>query len=150
MLLRDMIEFSTSKKKIDFQRLKFLFNQAGWDDKTCDDKRLREMVENSSLIVTVWDKDRMVGFARCTTDQTFNGQINNVVVDSEYRGKRIGERMVRTILRSSPKVTYILRADPENEEFFRKLGFEDASLALIYKRKEEQWMGFAVTRLIMR
>ncbi len=78
----------------------------------------------------------MVGFVRSTTDRAFDGQINNLVVDSDYRQKGIGERIVRTILQEDPKVTYILRSDPGNEGFFRKLGFEHANSALIHRRRE--------------
>ncbi len=42
-----MIKLSRSKKKLNLERLKYLFNEAGWDDKTCDDERLRDMIENS-------------------------------------------------------------------------------------------------------
>jgi predicted GNAT family acetyltransferase len=45
------------------------------------------MVENSQIVVTAWDEETMVGFARCTTNYVFNGQIKNVVVDSKYRRK---------------------------------------------------------------
>ncbi len=93
------------------------------------------MIENSSIVATAWEKHRMVGFARCQTDHVFNGQINNVVVDEEYKGNGIGKQLVETILRSNEKVTYILRPDPENLDFYKKLGFKNAD-ALIYRRKK--------------
>ncbi|MCB2308411.1 GNAT family N-acetyltransferase [Clostridium estertheticum] len=63
------------------------------------------MVENSQIVVTAWDEGRMVGFARCTTDYVFNGQINNVVVDSKYRKKGIGKNLINIIFNSSKQVT---------------------------------------------
>jgi hypothetical protein len=39
-------------------------------------------------------------------------------------------------LSTSEEVTYILRADPDNVGFYKRLGFEDADLALIHKRKK--------------
>jgi ribosomal protein S18 acetylase RimI-like enzyme len=127
------IEISTDRRP-DIAQLIHLFRRAGWLDKT-EEARMHTMVENSTIVVTAWDKSRMVGFARCMTDYAFNGQINNVVVDEDYRGCGIGRQLVERILRSSDKVTYILRADPENIGFFKKLGFEDASLAVVYRRK---------------
>jgi ribosomal protein S18 acetylase RimI-like enzyme len=56
-------------------------------------------------------------------------------VDQEYRGRGIGKRLIETILRSSDMVTYLLRADPDNIGFFRKLGFETSDLAVVYRRK---------------
>jgi len=119
----------------DIDQLIHLFRQAGWLDKT-DEARIKSMIENSTIIVTAWDKKRMAGFARCMTDYVLNGQINNVVVDEDYRGRGIGKHLIEEILSSSEIVTYILRADPDNIAFYKKLGFEDSNLAVIYKRKK--------------
>lgn len=130
-----MVDYILSKE-VDYERLIQLFNQAGWTEKASDLARLQLMVENSQIVVTAWDKKRMIGFARCVTDYVFNGQINNVVVDQEYHGRGIGRGLVSRILASSNKVTYILRGDPENIGFYRHLGFSDADLTLVYKRVE--------------
>lgn len=130
-----MIMYCTDKK-VDYGKLKTLFNEVGWTDKTDDINRLKTMVENSQIVVTAWDEETMIGFARCTTDYVFNGQINNVVVDSKYRRKGIGKVLINTILDSSKQVTYMLRGDIESEKFYRSLGFEDGPISLIYRRKE--------------
>lgn len=121
---------------IDYIRLIELFNEAGWGEKTTDFKRLSSMVENSTLVVTAWDFDYMVGFARLTCDDAFNGQINNVVVDSEYQNRGIGKELVKQILSHNSRITYLLRADQSNVEFYKALGFEPAEDALMFKRKE--------------
>ena len=113
-----------------------LFKQAGWSDKTEDTDRLILMVENSQVVVTAWDGEIMIGFARCVTDFVFNGQINNVVVDHKYRGRGIGKGLIENILNSSKKVTYILRGDPENIDFYKELGFKEANRSLVYNREE--------------
>jgi len=130
-----MIIYHTDKK-VDYDKLKTLFNEVGWNDKTDDINRLKAMVENSQIVVTAWDEKTMVGFARCTTDYVFNGQINNVVVDSKYRRKGIGRVLINTILDNSKQVTYMLRGSIRNEKFYRSLGFEDGPISLIYRRKE--------------
>lgn len=130
-----MIIYHTDKK-VDYDKLKTLFNEVGWNDKTDDINRLKAMVENSQIVVTAWDEKTMVGFARCTTDYVFNGQINNVVVDSKYRRKGIGRVLINTILDNSKQVTYMLRGSIRNEKFYRSLGFEDGQISLIYRRKE--------------
>lgn len=130
-----MIIYNTDKR-IDYDKLKTLFNDVGWNDKTADSNRLLLMVENSQIIVTAWDEDEMVGFARCTTDYVFNGQINNVVVDSKYRKKGIGKNLINLIFNSSQQVTYMLMGSISNEGFYRSLGFEDGPISLIYKRKK--------------
>ena len=88
-----MIEYNL-EKKVNYESLVKLFNQAGWSDKTSDLDRLKLMVENSQIVVTAWDEDNMIGFARCVTDYVFNGQINNVIIDQEYRGRGIGKELI--------------------------------------------------------
>ncbi len=118
----------------EINQLIYLFRQAGWQDKT-EESRIKAMIDNSTIVVTAWDSKKMIGFARCITDYTFNGQINNVVVDEKYRSQGIGKQLINKILMSSEKVSYILRADPENIDFYKNLGFEDTNLTVIYKRK---------------
>ena len=60
-------------------------------------------IEKSTIVATAWDNHRMVGFARCMMDFVFNDQINNVVVDEEYKNCGIGKRLVRKILISGEK-----------------------------------------------
>ncbi len=129
-----MITYRTNKE-VDFKRLVELFTEVGWTDKTQDMNRLKTMVNNSQIVVTAWDGQMMVGFARCTTDYVFNGQINNVVVDSIYRGKGIGKSLIQRILNSSDKVTYVLRGDQDNIEFYKRMGFGEANLTLTHRRK---------------
>jgi len=128
-----MIEYSL-KKTVNYDGLVKLFNQAGWSDKTSDLDRLQLMVENSQIVVTAWDEEKMIGFARCVTDYVYNGQINNVIVDQEYRGRGIGKGLVSIILADSKKVTYILRGDPDNIDFYKQIGFKDTILSLVYNR----------------
>lgn len=132
--VRILISYNTNKL-VDFARLIELFNEVGWQDKTSEIQRLKQMVENSQIVVTAWDNEQMVGFARCTTDFVFNGQINNVVVDSKYRNQGIGKGLISRILSSNEKVTYMLRNDPENEAFYRSMGLENTDRCMVYRRK---------------
>lgn len=117
----------------DIDQLVLLFQQAGWLDKL-DKSRIKSMIDSSTIIATAWHDAEMIGFARCLTDYTFNGQINNVVVDENYRRQGVGRLLINIILESSEQVTYVVRADPENIAFYRNLGFEDSNFVLIHKR----------------
>lgn len=130
-----MIEFSI-EKKVNYECLVKLFNQAAWSDKSSDPDRLKLMVENSQIVVTAWDEDNMIGFARCVTDYVFNGQINNVIIDQGYRGRGIGKELISIIINTSKKVTYILRGDPDNIGFYKQIGFKDSDLSLVFNRLE--------------
>jgi len=45
-----------------------LYNEAGLPRPTHDPKRIQSMLENSDLIVTAWDKNKLVGVSRTITD----------------------------------------------------------------------------------
>ena len=79
--------------EIDYIRLIELFAEAGLDDVPTDFKRLSGIVESSKFVVTAWDYDYMVGFARLTDDKAITDKINNVMVDNEYKDKGIEEEL---------------------------------------------------------
>lgn len=133
--MKKFIQISKSKD-IDISQLKALFLQAGWTDKVTDDDRLLTMIRNSTLVVSAWDEGKLVGFVRCLTDFVFNGQINNLVVDRDYRANGLGRKLIEIVLSSSDQVTSILRSDPKNQPFYKHLGFVPAESALVFKRKK--------------
>ena len=130
-----MIEYS-QERKVAIERLIVMFNEVGWNDKSGDVARLEAMVRNSQIVVTAWDGDIMVGFARCVTDHVYNGQINNVVVDSKYRRQGIGKELLTRVVSCSNQVTYVLRGDLENEGFYKRLGFKQTELCFVFPRSE--------------
>lgn len=87
--------------EIDYIRLIELFTEAGRDDVPTDYKHLAGWVESSDLVLTAWDYDYMVGFARLTYDEAVTGKINNVMVDNEYKDKGI-EKELKTRIKISP------------------------------------------------
>ncbi|MGI6086241.1 MAG: hypothetical protein ACOYIF_12565 [Acetivibrionales bacterium] len=84
--------------EIDYIRLMELFSESGRDNESTEYNRLVKMVENSNLVVTVWDFDYMVGFAQLTLDESLNRQIENLMVDLEYQNEGIEEELRRRIL----------------------------------------------------
>ncbi|NLL66121.1 MAG: hypothetical protein GX236_00280 [Clostridiaceae bacterium] len=83
--------------EIDYIRLLELLVENGWKDESIEFNRLVSIVESSKFVVTAWDFDYMVGFARLTCDDDCNKQINNLMVDNEYIDKGIKEELVNRI-----------------------------------------------------
>ncbi len=125
-----------SDKNVNYEDLITLFNQAGWHDKTIEIERLESMVSNSQVVITAWDYNVMIGFARCVTDFVYNGQINNVVVHNDFKNQGIGKELIKMILNTSEYVTYILRGDSHNKDFYESLGFTNNNLTFTYERKK--------------
>lgn len=81
---------------------------------------------NSLAVVSAWDKDLMVGFARATGDQVFNATIWDVAVRPTYQKKGVGRLLMIELLKELdtygiPLIT--LYADPGTDGFYKRFGF---------------------------
>ena len=86
-----------------------------------------------TLNITAWDGDNLVGCVRVLSDGYFFGTIPEILVDPDYQGKGIGQRLMELAWEHSP-TSLFLGAQPGNEGFFEKLGYE-RSMASYVKRK---------------
>ncbi|MFW5967414.1 MAG: GNAT family N-acetyltransferase [Persicimonas sp.] len=66
-------------------------------------------------------------------DGYFFGCVTEILVDPDYQGRGVGRELMERLWKASP-TSIFLGAQPENEEFFEKLGYEE-SLASYQKRK---------------
>jgi len=82
--------------EIDYIRLIELLSEAGFDDIPTDFKHLSGMVESSKSVVTAWDFDYMVGFARLPGDEEKDSKVN-IMVDNEYKNQGIEEELKKRI-----------------------------------------------------
>lgn len=140
------IQFRDSTKSLqdDRQRemyvdqLQALF-QAGafWArDRKPDD--LEIALENSNPVISAWDGDRLIGFARATSDGVYRATIWDVVVHPDYQGAGLGRKLVQTVL-SHPQVCRVERVylmTTNQQEFYKKIGFEEnPTTTMVYFNK---------------
>ncbi|MEB3291616.1 MAG: GNAT family N-acetyltransferase [Synechococcales bacterium] len=103
-----------------------LFNLAAFwaRDRSLEDLQLA--LENSNPVVTAWDHNTMIGFARSNSDGVYRATIWDVVVHPDYQGAGIGRKLVQTIL-SHPQVSRVERVylmTTNQQSFYEKIGFE--------------------------
>ncbi|MBX3628047.1 MAG: GNAT family N-acetyltransferase [Rhizobacter sp.] len=112
-----------------------LLAQNGWRDRLENLERFVQLVEASQLAEVAVTEGQIVGFLRGITDGLSNGYLSMVVVAPSHRGRGIGRKLVEHAVGSNPQVTWVLRAGRAGaNEFFAKLGFEHASLAMERRR----------------
>nr|YP_010170873.1 hypothetical protein K8K75_pgp193 [Chondria tumulosa]QSD57014.1 hypothetical protein [Chondria tumulosa] len=121
------IYFSINKD-INLYELEKLCDTVGWIRRPI--KKVKTAIENSFLTISVFyyleNKKILIGFARATSDESFNATIWDVVIHPEFQGKGLGrELMNETIkqLRYYDISTITLFADPEVIKFYRHIGF---------------------------
>lgn len=120
------IQFRDNKSHIDYDQLQELFRLgAFWaKDRTIEDWKIA--IANSEPVITVWDDQRLIGFARGTSDGIYRGTIWDVVVHPDYRGAGLGSKLVETVV-SHPKMNRVERVylmTTHQQRFYERIGFE--------------------------
>jgi ribosomal protein S18 acetylase RimI-like enzyme len=124
-----MIVYRADHSAIDLRQLGALFITAGWGWRAEDPAKLAALVEGSRFVASAHDdarEEHMVGFARAISDGVTNAYVSTVAVLPDYRGKGIGAELVRRLLAGRDGIRFVLHAAPGVQDFYRKLGFEDA------------------------
>jgi len=116
---------------VDCQSVKKLYRQAGWwdeDDQAPDAAaRIDAMVRGSFCFAGAFAGEEMIGMGRAISDGASDAYIQDVTVLKEFRGQRIGGRIIRAISKNlvSRGIGWIgLVAEPGTQAFYRRLGFE--------------------------
>ena len=120
--------FVSTNKNIDLYKLEHLCDTVGWVRRPL--KKVKTAIENSFLTISLFYKTnnqiQLIGFARATSDSTFNATIWDVVIHPEFQRKGLGKILMHEIikqLRCSDINTITLFADPEVINFYTNLGF---------------------------
>ena len=102
-------------------------------------KNLRKLLIGSTVVVTLWQNKRLVGFGRATSDQIYRAVLWDIVVADELQGKGLGRLVIEALL-SSPEIKdveriYLMTTNSSN--FYKQLGFQDCNQQnLLIKAKD--------------
>ena len=120
------IQFCTDRAKINLEKLINLLSKTAFWAKERNSEDLQIAIANSNPIVTVWDSNNLIGFARATSDGIYRAAIWDVVIDPDYQGMGLGRKLVETVL-SHPKVNKVERVyltTTHQQSFYKRIGFE--------------------------
>jgi GNAT superfamily N-acetyltransferase len=121
---------------IDLDQLTVLFNAVGWERRTADRERLAQLVRGSMFVVSAWEGDRLVGFARAISDGAANAYISTVAVLPEYQKRGIGRAIIQRLLAGHDGIQFVLHSE-HAIPFYLHLdaGFEPIANMLVRRRK---------------
>ncbi len=109
---------------INLEQLIKLFKQTGWANARSP-LEVQQMLDRCHFTLGVWDEDQLIGFARVITDDRYRALIDDVVVDSAYRGQGIASTMLDKLLKRMQHIEAILLdCAPELESFYGRFGFK--------------------------
>lgn len=128
------IQFCDHKSQIDLKQLQALFKRGAFWAQERSIEDLSIAIANSEPVVSVWDGDRLIGFARATSDGIYRATIWDVVIDPDYRGAGLGGKLVETVL-SHPRMNQVERVylmTTHQQRFYERIGFEcNASTTMV-------------------
>lgn len=131
-----VITYKTNAK-LEAHELSDLFKTSGIKRPVEDLNRVKNMIDNSSLIVTAWDGEKLVGVARALSDFSYCCYLSDLAVDKEYQNQGIGHELVNEIQKLiGDESNLVLLSAPEAMEYYPKIGFEKAGNAYIIYRKK--------------
>jgi ribosomal protein S18 acetylase RimI-like enzyme len=101
-----------------------LYNKANMPRPTDNKERIIKMYENSNLIISSWDNDKLVGVMRAITDFVWYTFLGDLAVDPGYKGMGIGKKLIElTREKVGEQTAIILLSVPTAMEYYPKVGF---------------------------
>lgn len=112
-----------------------LYDNSGLPRPTNDKERIQKMFENSNLVITAWDEEKLVGICRCITDWVWSCYLADLAVDPGYKKSGIGKGLIQeTRNKLGEQSMILLLSVPTALEYYPKVGFEKENRAFMISR----------------
>jgi len=112
-----------------------VYDSSGINRPTTDKERMKNMFTNSNLIITAWDKDKLVGLARSLTDFCYCCYLSDLAVRKEYQKRGIGKKLIElTKNKIGGQTMLLLLAAPTAMDYYPKAGFDKIDNGFMIKR----------------
>jgi GNAT superfamily N-acetyltransferase len=84
---------------------------------------LQGHLTGSRWVVSAWDGERLIGFARAISDGVTNAYVGSVMVHGDYRRRGVGRAMILRLVDGRGGIRWVLHARAEAMAFYASLGF---------------------------
>jgi len=127
-------------------KLQRLFNKHAFWAQGRSVADLRRLLAGSSVVVSLWQGKRLVGFGRASSDGIYRAVLWDVVVAGDLHGRGLGRRVVEALL-AAPALRGVERIylmTTNSAGFYEQLGFRAAEpQVLLVKSGGGQSAGFS-------
>ena len=107
-------------------QLKSFLNENAFWAKDRNIEQIKKMLLHSSVVISLWHQNRLIGFGRATSDHVFRTVIWDVVIASDHQGLGMGKLIIEAILKNkkikSVEKVYLMTTN--STEFYQQLGFQ--------------------------
>ncbi|MEP7144946.1 MAG: GNAT family N-acetyltransferase [Ferruginibacter sp.] len=112
-----------------------LYESAGLPRPTNDTERIRLMYENSTLVITAWDNEKLVGVSRSITDWVWCCYLADLAVSPGYKKSGIGKKLIElTKEKVGAQSMILLLSVPTAMDYYPKVGFTKENRGFIMPR----------------
>jgi GNAT superfamily N-acetyltransferase len=137
--LGDGLELDDDKARIDRAEVhRFLSEVSYWATGRPRETQDR-LIDEAARVVGLYDGDRQVGFCRAATDGVAFAYLADVYVLAEFRGRGLGEELVREMVDRGPlaHLKWLLHTS-DMHPLYRKLGFGEPSQKVMERAPRSQ------------
>lgn len=100
-----------------------------------DEARMKEMFANSTLVVSAWHEDELIGISRALTDFVWCCYLADLAVRKDFQKAGVGRRLVElTREKVSEKSMVLLLSVPDALGYYPKIGMEKVENGFIFNR----------------
>jgi len=79
---------------------------------------------NSTLVISAWENDRLVGAVRVLSDKIIRSIIYDLVIDPEFQNKGIGKELVKRCIEHFPSSEWLVQTTDKIFGYYEKIGFK--------------------------
>ena len=102
--------------------------------------RLVTAMRNSTLVISAWVGDRLIGLLRALDDGATIALLHYVLVDPKYQGRHIGYELMKRIMKNFTDLLHVkvIPSDPRTITFYERYGFRQYDNCPAMVRKNMQ------------
>lgn len=121
------VTYNDTKKDLPAEQLHKLFVAVGWSDGSDSPDMIKNYnipFINSTLVISAWMDERLVGAVRVLSDKMFRSVIYDLLVLPEYQGRGIGRELLKRCIEHFPDSEWLVQTKKRISGYYEKNGFK--------------------------
>ena len=121
------IIYNDTKKDLPSEQLHGLFMSVGWSDSSETSDMIKNYnipFINSTLVISAWENERLIGAVRVLSDKIFRSIIYDLIVLPEFQNKGIGKELVKRCIEHFPNSEWLVQTTEKISSYYEKNGFK--------------------------
>jgi len=124
-------------KDLDYEKVVDIFYEVKFlkhpEKKEIYQKAIKKAFINSQYVVSAWEGNQIIGFARVITDKALFATIWSLMIKPGYQKKGIGTQLIKKCLDKYPKCHFFLFSCKKVVNFYQKVGFNTHEFGMYLK-----------------